>query len=961
MFGHKRSFTAPRQRSGWRVGALTVTALLLASGVSPAAAQSGVVTDPADGVPRTASPVTYDRIPAVADPGRGAAGYFQPFWYDTDGRHIQAHGGQIVTVEEDGETVHYWYGEDRTNGYWNSPGVGVYRSTDLVNWTNMGTALRSVAAKSELTEPYFDALYDTVDDAGDPRTARIDELNFHLNTTQAEDYTAIFERPKVLYNAKNDQWVMWWHSDGRTQPGGSTYARSFAAVAVADNPAGPFRMTGAFRLYNRTNYQACESSAVPGQARDMTLFQDDDGTAYISYSSEENRSLYIAKLDDDYTNVEKTTDTDTLGAHQYSEDGRYPRVFADGTDGAPVRGTDFEIVKECGMLEAPALLKHDGTYKVLASGATGWAPNPQTYYTATDILGTWIRGVQAGDAYETVSYNQIPEGGDGLLSVGDTRRSTFGSQSTNVVELEDGKYVYMGDRWNDGASDSTYVWLPIVVGEGGTLEMRNPAVENPARWSAGFDESYWDDKGFGLKTWTVTDDRLPATLTRGADAASQLPRTVSVRVDGQQVETGVAWSSVDTSYLGARTITGILSADGDFTVGRTIERTIEVTQAGIVNVAPSATVSASSRSDLVSTVVDLNLKGKGWDDWSGSGYPRDSWIAFDWPAERGADSIVVHTFKDGATATWPSNIEVQTKNASGAWVAAGVSATVSQDAASSAPVVVLDVSQVAPSSALRLRLTSATNTWQSISEVQIWGTAPALNLCRAPGSSVAASFHQTLYATLPAANACDGNASTTWSTWAGSSPKDSATFTLTTAAEHRVNEVSFTNVEGTVTAVTVEYRDGAGQWKPTSAAATAVTTGTRTAIRFDTVVSTGLRLTFATPGSYLKIPEINVPEAPAVVAPEVSVQATTRCVAGKVVLTVSTTNESEFPVSLATSTGFGSKAVTALQPGKSTSAAFSTRVGAVTAGEATVVATGVVDGKNVSVTDKSGYASRTCG
>ena len=57
-----------------------------------------------------------------------------------------------------------------------------------------------------------------------------------------------------------------------------------------------------------------------------------DGTAYVSYSSEENRSLYIAKLNADYTNVEKTSTTDTVGL-QYSADGQYPRIFADGTEG----------------------------------------------------------------------------------------------------------------------------------------------------------------------------------------------------------------------------------------------------------------------------------------------------------------------------------------------------------------------------------------------------------------------------------------------------------------------------------------------------------------------------------------------------------------------------------------------------------------------------------------------------
>ena len=90
-------------------------------------------------------------------------------------------------------------------------------------------------------------------------------------------------------------------------------------------------MTGAFRMPNRQDYQACTQYAVPGQARDMTVFQDDDGKAYISYSSEENYTLYVAELDDSYTNVTHTTDSDTLDVNQYSEDGRYPYVFADGT------------------------------------------------------------------------------------------------------------------------------------------------------------------------------------------------------------------------------------------------------------------------------------------------------------------------------------------------------------------------------------------------------------------------------------------------------------------------------------------------------------------------------------------------------------------------------------------------------------------------------------------------------
>ncbi|GMA36429.1 hypothetical protein [Demequina litorisediminis] len=127
----------------------------------------------------------------------------------------------VVAAEEGGESVYYWYGEDRSNGYWGSPGVAVYRSTDLMNWTNKGTAMRAVASDSELTEPYFDALYDTVGDDGSVDQARVDEVGYYLNTTQADDQTAIFERPKVLYNERDDTWVMWWHADGRMTPGGA--------------------------------------------------------------------------------------------------------------------------------------------------------------------------------------------------------------------------------------------------------------------------------------------------------------------------------------------------------------------------------------------------------------------------------------------------------------------------------------------------------------------------------------------------------------------------------------------------------------------------------------------------------------------------------------------------------------------------------------------------------------------
>ena len=76
-------------------------------------------------------------------------------------------------------------------------------------------------------------------------------------------------------------------------------------------------------------------------SRDMTLFVDDDRKAYHIYASEENLTLQIAELSDDYL----------------SHTGRYIRVAPGGHN------------------EAHAIFKIDGRYYIITSGSTGWEPN----------------------------------------------------------------------------------------------------------------------------------------------------------------------------------------------------------------------------------------------------------------------------------------------------------------------------------------------------------------------------------------------------------------------------------------------------------------------------------------------------------------------------------------------------------------------------------------------------------
>ncbi|MEE6295620.1 discoidin domain-containing protein [Georgenia wangjunii] len=91
---------------------------------------------------------------------------------------------------------------------------------------------------------------------------------------------------------------------------------------------------------------------------------------------------------------------------------------------------------------------------------------------------------------------------------------------------------------------------------------------------------------------------------------------------------------------------------------------------------------------------------------------------------------------------------------------------------------------------------------------------------------------------------------------------------------------------------------------------------------------------------------------------EVSVVADTRCVVGRVVETARVTNESDQPVEAVITSPYGSKTVT-LGADRSTSVAFTTRLGSVPAGEVTVSST--ADGLPGTTTVTAAYGARTCG
>ena len=99
-----------------------------------------------------------------------------------------------------------------------------------------------------------------------------------------------------------------------------------------------------------------------------------------------------------------------------------------------------------GAGESPAMLKKDGMFYWMSSQTTSWERNDNMYWTSRSLAGPWeYRG------------EFCPKG-----------TLTWNSQCSFVLPLENGTFMYMGDRWSfpRQRSAATYVWLPLTVSDG---------------------------------------------------------------------------------------------------------------------------------------------------------------------------------------------------------------------------------------------------------------------------------------------------------------------------------------------------------------------------------------------------------------------------------------------------------------------------------------------------------------
>lgn len=198
-------------------------------------------------------------------------------------------------------------------------GVNCYRSADFVSWEPVGHVLSP-------------------------------EGNENTNISSSR----IVERPKVLYNDKNSEYVMWFHGDD------SSYAAAQVGVATSKTVDGDYEWQGNFKPFGN-------------DSRDMTVWKDpDDGAAYLIYATNGNADFAVASLDEDYY---------TPAENLHTFDG----VF----------------------WEAPGVFKIDGVYYLIFSRQDGWTPTDNFYMTSTSMAGPWSEATLLApeDSYAYLTQN----------------------------------------------------------------------------------------------------------------------------------------------------------------------------------------------------------------------------------------------------------------------------------------------------------------------------------------------------------------------------------------------------------------------------------------------------------------------------------------------------------------------------------------------------------------------------
>ena len=341
------------------------------------------------------------------------------FWKDTGGNFIYSQGGGVLQV---GDTF-YWYGvkyngavtyaanPTKKNSDTGFAGVTCYSSKDLVNWKFEGIVLKPDQA------------------AG-----------------------GWFGRIGVVYNAKTKKYVL-------AGQGGSPSWQFGEYFATSSSPTGPFK-------FARVQPESEMTFFVNNNTGDQTLFQDDDGKAYVIASNVKGRTnLFVAPLrESDFLAIDGSK---TVNIHKSRVGGR----------------------------EGNAMFKYNGVYYFCSSDLHGWNTSQTYCMSAKNILGPYSEEfVLEGTQHD---FSHVTQTGFFIQVKG-----TKGSFVVNA-----------GDRWSDFAGNGLGYnqWLPI------SFETGKPVFHSLSQWNINAKEGTWsvgDGNNYCLNP-TFEADRVSQTSLTG--------------------------------------------------------------------------------------------------------------------------------------------------------------------------------------------------------------------------------------------------------------------------------------------------------------------------------------------------------------------------------------------------------------------------------------------------------------
>ena len=329
---------------------------------------------------------------AAGSTGTGALIHNDVFWKDTSSTPIYSQGGGVLQVG----STYYWYGvkyggavsyaanPSKSNSDTSFVAVTIYSSTDLATWKFEGNVLTAASL-----------------------------------TTAGADPSNWIGRVGAAYNATTKKYVL------NGQYLGSPDTSQF--FATSDTPNGAFQWIGT---------QAIITNVTNNNCGDQSIFNDDDGKAYLICSSLSGRSnLYVAPLRAaDYLAVDPAT-----------------RVFG----GAGREGN--------------AMFKYAGRYYLCSSDLHGWNSSHSYYISASNILGPY--GTEGVIGNTDADFSHVTQTGLFLTVKGSTESTV----------------IFGGDRWSDFAGNGIGFnqWVPL------TFNGTTPSMQSLSVWSINAQTGTW--------------------------------------------------------------------------------------------------------------------------------------------------------------------------------------------------------------------------------------------------------------------------------------------------------------------------------------------------------------------------------------------------------------------------------------------------------------------------------------